>query len=240
MIRLNRLAFAVALLSGAAISVPAQSDGRRDAYAYAPCCGSEYNWSGFYVGGHAGAAYAQLEWTFPATIDFFEESVTRFAGGGQAGVQLQWERIVFGAEVSYTWADIDIGSATVAAPGTFLSANVKNLMLVTGRLGYAYDRWLAYARAGWASADVDFRSTGLVVGASSERENGWTAGIGIDMAITPRISVGVAYDYVHLDVADRTATGLVGAHVTDAAIDVQTFMARLNFRFGRDEPVAVK
>ena len=146
----------------------------------------------------------------------------------------------FGAEVSYTWADIEIGSATVAAPGTFLSTNVKNLMLVTGRLGYAYERWFAYAKAGWASADVDLRSTGTFVGASSERENGWTAGIGIDMAISPRISIGVAYDFVHLNVADRTATGLVGTHVADAGVDIQTVMARFNFRFGRDEPVPLK
>lgn len=233
---LIRMAFAIAVLSGVAISASAQADGRSDAYAYAPCCGQEYNWSGFYVGGHAGALHAQLDWTFPTTGDFFEQSATRFAGGGQAGVQFQWERIVLGAEVSYTWADVDIGSASIVAPGTFLTSSVKNLLLATGRLGYAYERWLAYAKAGYATADVDFRSAGVVTTASSSRERGWTAGIGIDMALTSRISIGVAYDYVHLEVSGSNPPGLA----TDAGVDLQTFMARLNFRFGRDEPVHVK
>jgi hypothetical protein len=29
------------------------------------------------------------------------------------------------------------------------------LTTVTGRLGYARDRWLAYAKGGWAGADVE-------------------------------------------------------------------------------------
>ena len=44
-----------------------------------------------------------------------------------------------------------------AAPGTTFSSNVSDLLIVAGKLGYAQDRWVAYAKAGYASADFDLR-----------------------------------------------------------------------------------
>ena len=124
-------------------------------------------------------------------------------------------------------------------PGTTLSSQMGNLLLVTGKVGYAYENYLAYFKGGYAAADVDFRSGitgGAVTTTSSSREHGWTAGIGIDYAISPRISVGVEYDYVRLNVSDRdqipTLAGLPGSQVVNGGIDVQMVLARLNFKFG--------
>jgi hypothetical protein len=47
----------------------------------------------------------------------------------------------------------------VAAPGTTFSSNVSNLLIVAAKLGYAQDRWLAYAKAGYATPDFELRST---------------------------------------------------------------------------------
>src|SRR5690242_21815431 len=94
------------LLLGTAIlasgSLAAQADGMpRPAPAYPPpnACGTcdvlylGYDWSGFYLGGHAGMANASSAWTVPGlgfittgTVgfvqgDFLEHSATGFAGG---------------------------------------------------------------------------------------------------------------------------------------------------------------
>jgi outer membrane immunogenic protein len=130
-----------------------------DPYAYQPCCAAhEYNWSGLYAGGHAGAAYSQIEWTITPSVRK-DQSDTLLAGGVHAGLQYQWNRLVAGVEVSFTWADTEFSSGSTLAPGTRVSASLNNLILATGRLGYAYERWLAYAKAGYATADVDWRST---------------------------------------------------------------------------------
>jgi outer membrane immunogenic protein len=186
----------------------------------------------------------ELRWPY----EELSQSDTVFAGGGHAGLQRQWSNIVLGVEVSYTWADIEVSSGSVVSADTSLAASVRNLVMATGRLGYAYERWLAYAKAGYATAEVDFRSsttsTGVLTTTSSDREHGWTAGIGIEMAVTENISIGAEYDYVRLSVRDRdqTATpfGLPGSQVVEGGIDLQLFMARLNFKFGRHEPAPAK
>ena len=212
-----------------------------DPYAYTPGpVFVDYDWSGIYLGGHLGGAYAQFEWTFTTPTESFEKSRTAFAGGVQVGLQKQWRSIVIGAEVSYTWTDLETTTNSIAEPGTSRSAGLSNLLLATGRLGFAQDYMMAYAKAGYASADVDFRSsitsTGVVTTTSSGREQGWVAGVGMDYAWKPNILIGVEYNYIHLSVDGRTQiptpSGLAGSVVNDAGIDIQTLMARINFKFG--------
>jgi outer membrane immunogenic protein len=108
--------------------------------------------------------------------------------------------------------------------------------MLTGRLGYADGRWLAYAKAGVANAQVDIsyddRFTGLS-SSSSGRETGWTAGIGIDYALTTNLFLGVEYNYLHFR-ADATPPPLpdIPARIGDADIDIQNVVVRLNYRFG--------
>lgn len=246
---LRALPIVVLAALGMALSASPSSAGPAGRHGYTSCCAEyQHNWGGLYVGGHAGVAYAQTDWTFLTPDERLQQSDTLFAGGAQAGFQHQWARLVAGVEVSYTWMDIDLTSGSAVAADTSLSSTVKNLLLVTGRLGYAYERWLAYAKAGYATADIDFRSgitsTGVVTTTSSDREHGWTAGIGIDMVLTHNISIGVEYDYVRLNVRGReqiaTPAGLAGSQIADAGVDLQLFMARLNFKFGRDEPAPAK
>jgi outer membrane immunogenic protein len=151
----------------------------------------------------------------------------------------------------YSWADDKDTSRSALQPGIALTAEMKNLLLVTGKLGFAYENFLAYAKGGWASADVDFRSTLLcncvLATSSSGRENGWTAGLGLDYALGPNISIGIEYDYVRLNVGARDQiagpAGVAGNQVTDGGLDMQSVLARLNFKLGprpNDEPGGLK
>lgn len=238
-------AAALCVVGATGLALPAQADGmprgRSAAAAYMPVF-QAYDWSGFYLGGQVGAAHVAPEWTFALPVERVEQSAAAFAGGAFAGLQRQWGNLVLGAEVSYLWVDGEQSSGSVLTPGTTLTSDISNLILVTGKVGYAQDRMHAYAKGGYASADIDFRSsvtaTGVVTASSGAREGGWTAGLGLEYALTDQLIVGVEYDYIHFNTDARTQGAL---SFTDGEFDIQTVVARLSYKFGhRAEVVPFK
>jgi outer membrane immunogenic protein len=236
-----------AIAAAFALSVCAGAASAAEPCAYFCASAYPYNWSGIYAGGHAGVEHSQIDWNFtaPATAtEPLDQSHLGFIGGVQGGVQWQWHRTVLGAEVSYSWDNIEDTTLSSLTPGTSLTSEVHNLLLVNGKVGYAYENFLAYAKGGWASGDVDFRSTVTATGAlatsSSGRENGWTAGIGVDYALTEHISIGVEYNYIKLDAGPRDQVagpaGAAGSVASDGSIDIQSVVARLNFKLGPRAP----
>ena len=84
-----------------------------------------------------------------------------FLGGGQVGVNYQfWDRVVIGAEVDFDWLSNSSTTSSTALfvnpPGVLtgstatVTVNNRWLTTVTGRLGYAWDRLLLYAKGGGA------------------------------------------------------------------------------------------
>ena len=196
-----------ALAAAAAIGlwstmVPAWADGmprssRPDPYAYTPGgIALDYDWTGIYLGGHAGGAIS--DWNWNAANPF-----------------------VVGAEVSYTWADLKGSKPSELVVGTSLTSEANNLLLVTARLGFAWQHVLAYVKGGYASVDVAFSSLGA---SASKRADGSVAGLGLEFGLTPHITIGAEYDWLKVNAA---APGAL-----DAGVDIQTLTARLNFKFG--------
>ena len=249
--RALRLGAAIAAMAAGLCAGSAHADGPPPSYppgytpAYAPAV--TYDWTGIYLGGHIGGANSRTEWIYdltPGGFDALEHSHTGFVGGGFAGLQKQWSGYVMGAEVGYLWMDQPESSQSVADPGNSLSSNVHNLLLFTGKFGWANDNMLAYAKGGYATANVDFRSsvtaTGALLAASSSREHGWTAGVGLEYALWNHIIIGVEYAYVQLNVSDRNlVAGPPATQVTDGGVDIQSVTARLSFKFGGSQPEAV-
>ena len=220
-----------AVVAAAAISLPGPADAQPRERL--PCCEDalDYNWSGILVGGHAAVARSNLDLNLATPADGAEHGDTAFGGGLQVAFQRQWGRMVAGVEVSYTWVDLSDSNASAPSPGTTFASSISDLLVVAGKLGYAQDRFLAFAKAGYASAEVELRCSacGAVGGVStSDREHGWMMGIGIDYAMTDKIIVGVEYNWLFLDVDQR----VLGTSTVDASSDVQTVMARLMLKFG--------
>jgi outer membrane immunogenic protein len=109
---------------------------------------------------------------------------------------------------------------------------------VTGRLGYASNKWLAYIKGGYANASIDLTSsvtsTGQLTSTSSGRDDGWTVGGGFDYAIYGNFSVGIEYNFTRISIADRNQFVFPGfggpGTVTDAHADIHAVVARLNYR----------
>jgi outer membrane immunogenic protein len=135
---------------------------------------------------------------------------------------------------------VHLDSSILGNPGIDIvaSGSVRNLFLVTGKFGWAWENILGYFKGGWASADVEsrisFTSTGALLTTSSSRENGWTAGAGLEYALKEHLIIGVEYNYVEINPGSRTQTTIAtvpGGHI-QSGVDIQSVTARLSFKFG--------
>jgi outer membrane immunogenic protein len=218
--------------------------GHVDDVSYAPV-----SWSGFYAGLHAGGAWADADWQLQngATVERFSHSPRSGIFGGQVGLQHQWGHVVAGVEVSLSGFELrdDSGAGNPLLTDRVRETGIENIFLATAKLGYAADRWLVYGKGGFASADVTFTGFGTAPGiasfSSEERENGWTAGGGFEYMFWRNVSFGLEYNFIRLDTSDRLSTRFSNGNPAPISqvgdTDVHVVMARLNFLFGRDEPV---
>jgi outer membrane immunogenic protein len=246
----------VALLALAAQSAPASADGLpgkpEDPYRYTPYDPAApafltHDWSGFYIGGQLGWGYANAESSdsvfdpfVPLTRESlnFSQTGSSVTGGVQGGWQRQWGHMVAGAEIAFTSLRFDGSKLSPLRAVDLVSRSVelRDIFTLTGRLGYADDRWLAYAKGGWANAEVSasysLPVTGIVTSSSSGRENGWTAGVGADYALLPNLFLGIEYNYMNVPAGIIPPSSIAGRQFGHLSVDVQTVVARLNYRLG--------
>ena len=166
----------------------------------------------------------------------FGQAGSSVTGGVQGGWQRQWGHMVAGAEVAFTSLRFDGSKLSPLFADVSRSVELRDIFTLTGRLGYADDRWLAYAKGGWANAEVSASysqaGTGIVTSSSSGRENGWTAGLGADYALLPNLFLGIEYNYMNVPTGIHAPSSIAGRQFGDVTVDVQTVVARLNYRFG--------
>jgi outer membrane immunogenic protein len=161
--------------------------------------------------------------------------------GGQLGIQTQRGNWVFGLETSLSgttdrersrgidlWAGNAVGDMTV---------RVDWLLMAVGRIGYAWGNTLGYVKGGYAGAEIRLETSDNVppifTSASSKWHNGWTVGAGFEYLWFPNVTVGLEYNFVSLDGANRTTSivGPGGTFRSNADLDLHTVLARLNFKF---------
>src|SRR5215475_4376310 len=89
-----------------------------------------YNWTGFYIGGHVGGAFAG--------DNSLQSSDARFLGGVQGGFDYQFApNWVGGIEAQYSW--MDRNTTGIAFPAaTVITSRNDQLGSVTGRFGYTW------------------------------------------------------------------------------------------------------
>jgi opacity protein-like surface antigen len=212
-----------------------------DHVPYEPSGFFVFNWSGIYVGGNLGLAHANLWATETILPDdtlfaarFSDQSATSIAGGVQAGWQQHWGKMVWGVEAGISLMQFDDTTVSPLIEGITRSAEVRDILSLTGRLGYADGRWLAYLKGGLVNALIDVSLHDTILGGSSSssgRETGWTAGLGIDYALTPNLFLGIEYNYLHFNVGvDPLFIPDPPTHFDDAELDIQTLVVRLNYR----------
>jgi outer membrane immunogenic protein len=165
--------------------------------AYVPT----FTWTGFYVGGELGWIRTGPEYTTGALLlgtPFVVSSASSKDGlsyGLLAGYNYQISNLVFGIEGDFEgWTVGTIRYTSIT--GDFLTAHSKWGGSIRGRLGYAVDRALFYVTGGAAfvSNETSIPTTGISIGGDGTRP-GWTAGAGMDYAITNNWFAGLEYRY---------------------------------------------
>lgn len=207
-----------------------------------------YNWSGCYIGGHAGGGWAKSSWTNTADTTAFgdmtpgqnlSETNAGFIGGGQLGCNYQMQSFVFGLEGTFSGSTIkgDTNNTVFGAADDVFTNEVTAIATVVGRIGYAWDNWLVYGKGGYAGGEVKFSvadSVGANTGNGSDSswQSGWTVGGGVEYGLTPNWILGIEYNYIDLGTKNYQVSG---SAATSYAFDVETriheVLARISYKF---------
>jgi outer membrane immunogenic protein len=191
-----------------------------------------YNWSGFYIGGNVGGGFADSSWTDPFTGANNTFNKDGFIGGGQIGVNAQFNWLVVGLEGDFDWTGLKATGTDSAL--NLLTENTQWTSTVTGRIGVAFDRLLAYGKGGVAFAhDNDSMNDGAFTASTSFTRTGWTAGAGLEYALAQNWTAKVEYDYLGFGSESlNLATPTTPVYTTNASLNVQEVKAGINFKFG--------
>src|SRR3954467_1517893 len=196
-----------------------------------------YNWTGFYVGGHVGGAFAGN--------NSLQSSDARFLGGVQGGFDYQFAPTwVIGAEAQYSWLGGGNNNGTLFPGGTLVTSNTNQLGSVTGRFGYTWGPTLLYAKGGYAWRDgnnLGVTAAGVPVAftTNGNHKDGYTVGAGLEYMFAPSWSAKAEYQYYNFGNTQFTGgpAPIVGSRFNS---DEHTVKVGVNYRFGWGGPVASK
>jgi len=210
-----------------------------------------FSWTGCYIGGHIGGGWGRKTATAPELAPGISVSgdTSGFLSGGQVGCDYQFTpNWVAGIEGDGSAADIN-GDLTQNVLGITGSAHARTdwIASVTGRLGWAWERWLIYAKGGaaWAgdkySADIPLFDEHLD---TSETRTGWTVGGGIEWAFWNNWSAKLEYDFYDFGTRNVTFTGTIfGFPEVVPGINIRQQISAvkfgINYRFGWGEAPVV-
>jgi high affinity Mn2+ porin len=229
--RASKLAFAVVGLGMLGLGNSAVA---ADLPLKAPALKTVYDWTGFYIGGHVGYGGGSLgpgTNPLPEEGQLFPPSITGLTGGYQAGYNKQLaNHVVLGVE-----ADASFGSpldAVRLAPSPF-NTTLDYVSTVRGRAGYAFGRWMPYLTGGfaWGHSHVNLNDgAGSVFAAPGQIQTGWTAGAGVEFAVSGNWSAKLEYDYIDLG---RQTYDLTGFGLPSVSVDPRVNLVKLglNYRF---------
>jgi outer membrane immunogenic protein len=246
------------LTTAVAVLAFAGSAQAADLYVKAPApAPAYYDWSGIYVGANVGYGWGDMGWRSSLDTDIatagesFSTHPSGALAGGQIGINKQFGWWVFGAEFTGDWLDLKqgvVGFPDLLDPTQRWTTKLKDLETLTVRMGYAYNNWLFYGKAGGATGVVSLTGVGSVNGnfltfsPASQRLWGTTAGAGIEYGLTPNIVLGVEYDFTRLFPGNQltgNAIAVVGGVVNtqpqslgaSQPFDVHAITGRVSYKF---------
>jgi outer membrane immunogenic protein len=223
-----------------------------------------YDWTGFYIGGHIGGAWADSQSTeidpgtgaFPTGSVFSKTHLSGFLGGVQTGYNWQApNNFVLGIEGEFSWADVSGTATTVSTAPRFVgfqsTTTVKesDYATIAGRLGYAINNWLIYGKGGaaWTRggatgvqllANGNQSSTSLI---ATDWRDGWVVGVGAEWGFAPGWSAKIEYD--HFDFGSKDEVSVLSTGTLSnvrSALTVDMVKGGFNYRFNWGAPVVAR
>jgi outer membrane immunogenic protein len=207
-----------------------------------------YNWTGFYVGADVGYGWGTsssvattANVNFPVGFVFSPVDLTGAVAGGHAGYNYQIGHFVVGIEGDFDWTNMKGDASDVSpffpriATTTTTSTKLTWLADITGRVGYAWDNWLLYAKGGGAWAHEEGSSITTPTGTTtsgSENRSGWLIGGGAEWGFMQHWSAKVEYNYMDFGTADVIRLSNTGVeNHRDNTLKVNVVKVGVSYRF---------
>jgi outer membrane immunogenic protein len=247
------LASAAFFALGSATVLAADLPVRKYTKAPPPPVATVYNWTGFYVGGHVGGAWANynsaqvFDGGDPGTPDLHPYpggKPSGVFGGVQAGYNWQFNRMVLGIEGDLGYMGVSGTNAFPADANGVFDGSVGSVKygaygVIAGRVGVAFDRALFYGKGGGAFADIKNRSYEIGEPGAPPIEvdedhrhdgtkTGWALGVGGEYAFNNNWSAKI--EYLHMDFGKVNVRNLEG-DIIEFSNKVDTVKVGLNYHF---------
>jgi outer membrane immunogenic protein len=156
-----------------------------------------FTWSGIYIGVNGGYSFGKTTPLGAGAGPSF--NTNGIVAGGTIGGNYQAGAFVFGAEGDFDWDNIK------GTPAACVGCQASSTWLATarGRVGVAFDRVLVYGTGGAAFQQLKFTIPPAASATSSPF--GWTAGGGVEFALSPNWSAKA--EYLFVDFNNKTIGG---------------------------------
>ena len=195
-----------------------------------------YSWTGFYIGGNVGGAWASGTLTDNLTAASFTANHSGVIGGATVGYNWQAApNFVFGIEGTFDGTSIGkTGNTFLTRIGVLQGGAGTNwVSSLAGRVGYAANNWLFYAKGGGGWADNTATITNLTTGGSvsaSNTNSGWLVGGGVEWGFAPNWTAKIEYDYLGLSNWTTATPFIVNDSVT-VARQINMVTVGINYKF---------
>jgi outer membrane immunogenic protein len=214
-----------------------------------------YDWTGVYVGFNVGAGIltdsvgqngVSTASTATNLLSSGSLSPAGVIGGGQIGANYEFAPWVVGIEGSWTASAIQgntaiqVASTAIPAPAVIaqerFTSQAQWFAALTGRVGYAANDWLFYAKAGGAWMNVRYTEDLLVAGGAafpvsqviSDNRTGFTVGVGIEFGLVENLSGKVEYDFYDFGSRNYNFNAITPVSVKS---DLHALTVGLNYKF---------
>jgi outer membrane immunogenic protein len=196
-----------------------------------------FDWSGPYVGVQGGYGWQsnndidEITTATGVLINQIPRDDKGYFGGLHAGYNFANGSFVYGIESDLEYSGIE--SDGFDGLGNHLDKSIDWLGSLRARAGVTVDRALLYVTGGLAAGlvDMEAREDGVTSISESELAFGWTAGAGVEFAITDSLSANVEYRYTDLADTENTGTIFNGGFTYEHENRFQAVRAGLSWHF---------
>jgi outer membrane immunogenic protein len=261
---MKKLATVIAAIASIGTPVLAADMGVPSRSYYPPLPPAIYDWTGIYVGGHIGGGMlvdsVGQNGTSLNDFNLAGSGSLRPAGligGGQVGANYEFVPWVVGLEGSWTDSGIQ-GNTLIACSACSVTVPPASTMSIqnerftsqaqwfaalTGRIGYAANDWLFYAKAGGAWMNVRYTEDLLGAGLPAQQippgttvatqvltdnRAGFTVGAGIEFGLVENISAKIEYDFYDFGSKNYNFSAITPVSVSS---NLHTIIVGLNYKF---------
>lgn len=200
----------------------------------APALKAVYDWTGLYIGAHAGYSRGSSRFALNDGTAIGDSGVfSGMIGGVQAGYNYRLNSSwLVGVEGDFSFPNYISSNSIVsflATPANTVTQQWDYTASLRGRVGYTSGPWLIYATGGFAWMGERYFDTPAAGGEIPKILNtrpGWIAGAGLEYGFAPHWSARLEYLYSRFDGANVAFS--TGAQYTSSSLDFQQIRLGLN------------